>query len=567
MRILFLGRHLTYFRNFESVVRGLASRGHVLHLAVERSDTLGGEALVEALESDFPNITHGEAPARADDDWSWAASRLRLGLDSLRYEHPLFDDAPVLRSRARERTPGMFVALGDAIRARARWARPIALAATRRLERAVPADAAIERFLDEQRPDLILITPLVDLGSSQIDYLRAARVRRIPTALCVWSWDHLSSKALIRDAPDRVFVWNETQKREAIELHGVPAGRIVVTGAQCFDGWFGRGPSRDRTAFCRRVGLPDDRPFLLYVCSALFSGSPMEAQFVGEWIRRIRASGRPGLANAGILVRPHPSRAAEWAGMDLGAPGPVAVYGGNPVDPASRNDYFDSLYHSAAVVGLNTSAFIEAGIVGRSVHTILLPEFAGNQTGTVHFRYLLTAGGGLLNVAHDFGEHFRQLEEALAAPQAALRPFVREFVRPHGLDVAATPMFVQSVEEMARAPKPAPAGDLLRPAARWVVRRLAAARYSPRWDRWVYAEREIDGVVRLRDLHAVKALREAGRQADRNAARDADRRRREAEKAARAAAKQVDREKRITEKQRLRQAKQARAASSAGRRG
>ena len=45
MRILFLGRHLTYFRNFESVVRTLASRGHEVHLAVERSETLGGEVL------------------------------------------------------------------------------------------------------------------------------------------------------------------------------------------------------------------------------------------------------------------------------------------------------------------------------------------------------------------------------------------------------------------------------------------------------------------------------------------------------------------------------------------
>ena len=33
---------------------------------------------------------------------------------------------------------------------------------------------------------------------------------------CVWSWDHLSSKAIIRDVPDRLFVWNDVQKREAL---------------------------------------------------------------------------------------------------------------------------------------------------------------------------------------------------------------------------------------------------------------------------------------------------------------------------------------------------------------
>ena len=84
-------------------------------------------------------------------------------------------------------------------------------------------------------------------------------------------------------------------------------------------------------------------------------------------------------------------------------------------DPSEGTSSPRSAATCAAVVGLNTSAFIEAGIVGRSVHTILLPQFAGNQTGTVHFRYLLTAGGGLLNVAHEYDEHLRQLEDALAA--------------------------------------------------------------------------------------------------------------------------------------------------------
>jgi hypothetical protein len=43
------------------------------------------------------------------------------------------------------------------------------------------------------------------------------------------------------------------------------------------------------------------------------------------------------------------------------------------------------MYYSAAVVGLITSAFIEAGIVGRDVHTLLDPEFEDNQLGTGHY--------------------------------------------------------------------------------------------------------------------------------------------------------------------------------------
>ena len=520
MRILFLGRHYTYFRNFESVLREIAARGHRIHLAVERGDPvgLGGITLVEALAAAHPNITFGEAPSRADDQWTWTAGRLRLGVDYLRYQHRLFDRAPQLRERSRGRTPGVFVALGDLVHRAGEWSRRASSGFLRRLERAVPEDPAIRAFIEEQRPDIVLLTPLISLGSSQIDYLRAAQALRIPTALCVWSWDHLSSKALIREWPDRVFVWNETQKREAVELHGLPANRVAVTGAQCFDQWFGRTPSRSRDDFCRQVGLPADRPYLLYVCSALLHGSPAEAPFVVEWIRRVRSSATPRLRDAAILVRPHPSRMAEWEGIDTRDLN-VSVWGGNPVDAQSKADYFDSLYHSALVIGINTSAFIEAGIVGRPVHTIILPEMEENQTGTVHFEYLLNAGGGLLNVAHDFDEHLRQLDAVLASPTHDVRPFVREFVRPHGLDRPATPIFVEHVEAMSGLSAAPLRSDPLTPVWTWMLRRIAGARDSVRAERWLLSPRELESVFRLRHATAEKAIRRA----QQRAAKDDDR--------------------------------------------
>src|SRR5206468_5134837 len=98
----------------------------------------------------------------------------------------------------------------------------------------------------------------------------------------------------------------------AIELHGLPADRVVVTGAQCFDHWFDRRPTLSRDAWCAKVGLDPARPYILYVCSALFEGSPNEAQFVREWIDALRASANANLRDAGILVRPHPKRGFEW---------------------------------------------------------------------------------------------------------------------------------------------------------------------------------------------------------------------------------------------------------------
>ena len=49
---------------------------------------------------------------------------------------------------------------------------------------------------------------------------------------------------------------------------------------------------------------------------------------------------------------------------------------------------YDTVHHSAAVVGFNTSAEIEAAIVGRRPTTILDPKAEG-QKGTPALHYLL----------------------------------------------------------------------------------------------------------------------------------------------------------------------------------
>jgi len=506
MRILFLARRYTDFRNFDSVVRGLTARGHHVHLAAERENT-EGTLVVERLAAECPTLTYGEAPPREADEWAWVASRLRRGIEHLRYQDRMFEGTPKLRDRSRERTPGAFVALGEGVRRYAPWTRRPVSAVLQWLERAIPESPAVHAFLADHRPDVVLITPLIGLGSSQVDYLRAARSRGVPAALCVWSWDHLSSKALIRDLPDLVFVWNDTQKREAMSLHRVPESRIAVTGAQCFDKWFDRKPSRDAEAFRRHIGLPPDRPFILYVCSAPFIGSQPEAPFVVDWIGRIRASSHPHLRDVPILVRPHPSRRREWDGIGLRRVRDVAIHGSAPIDETSRTDYFDSLYHSAVVVGLNTSAFIEAAIIGRPVHTLLLPEWHENQLGTVHFRYLFEAGGGLLTSADGYDEHFRQLDAALAEPLTDVRPFVRAFVRPHGLDVAATPLFVERVERLHQHPVAASRTPFLLGLARRILTSATAWRNDVGKEEWVYSERELDTVRRMRAAHEIKAAR------------------------------------------------------------
>jgi hypothetical protein len=454
MKILFIARHYSYLRMFESAIAELASRGHTITLAADREEALGGRGMVERLAGRFPNVRLATAPGRHTGAWAEIARWVRLGLDYLRFLQPAYDSTPHLRARSRERAPRVAVRLAETI-----GASPVrALLGV--LERGLPMAPGIEGFLRAEAPDLLLITPLVDIGSPQLDHFTAARRLGLRIVLPVGSWDHLSSKSLLRQVPDRIIVWNEIQRREAETMHGAPAGRVVVTGSQCYDQWFDRCPSRTREEFCRRVGLPADRPFLLYACSSLFRGTADEPAFVEAWIRAIRGSDDPAIRDIGILVRPHPARLDEWQTVDLTGYRDVAFWGAHPVDDEAKDDYFDSMYYCAGVVGLNTSAFIEAAAVGKPVHAVVLPEISeSNQEGTLHFRYLVDVNGGLLYVTRSLDEHVRSLPALLAGdgggdPRAAR--FVDGFVRPFGRHEPATPRFAAAIEEAATLPAPRP---------------------------------------------------------------------------------------------------------------
>jgi FkbM family methyltransferase len=297
------------------------------------------------------------------------------------------------------------------------------------------------------------VTPLIEPGAPQSEYLRSARALGIRTAYCVASWDNLTNKGLIHGPVDRVAVWNEAMKDEAVTMHGVEPDRVVVTGAAAFDHWFDWRPSGSRQAFCARVGLPADRPYLLYLCSSKFV-APDEAAFVQTWLARVRAASG-ALRHAGVLVRPHPQNSEQWAGVDLQPFAPAVRWPEGvtaPVDEQTRNDYFDSIYHSAAVVGVNTTAEIESAILGRPVYTVLADDFRDTQEGTLHFAHLRRSGGGLLHMASDLDAHVVQLEAALgdaAAEDGRSRGFVEAFVRPFGLDEPATPRLVDALEALA----------------------------------------------------------------------------------------------------------------------
>jgi hypothetical protein len=456
LRILFVLRHNGYVRNWEWVIRELLARGHRVHLGFE----LGRERtdIVERLVAEYPGLTHGPIPVR-EDAYALFARRLGGTVDYLRYFTPEYRDAEKLRRRARRGAPAPVRALMASRTLRRPGVVEWLDRTCRRLEDGLPSFPELERVILHGDYDVVMATPLVS-STAEHEVLRvAARLGRF-TVLPVTSWDNLTNKGLVRVRPDRVYVWNEAQRTEAVVMHGLAADSVVVVGAHTYDHWFRWAVARSRRELCAEAGLDPSRPYLLYTCSSGFVMAD-ERPLVRRWVEALRSSPHEALRGASVLVRPHPRTGKVWAESGLGDLENVAVWpptGADPRTDAARSVYFDSLSHCAAVVGLNTSALVEAAIAGKASYTFVLPETRATQDGTLHFHHLLRENGGPLLVARSMDEHLAQLAEALERPdegREAVEAFVASFVRPLGRERECAPILVDDLEAAVATRSPA----------------------------------------------------------------------------------------------------------------
>jgi hypothetical protein len=484
LRVLFVVEPGALLR-FALLVPALAERGHEVHVAFARGRDWVPEvprglpsrtaSLVEELRTRYPRLHFGFVPERGPSGWSDLAVIARGLADLAHNADPRYTGADALRRRTKKRILGRL----EHDRAIEPFARRLALRAGTRLtgrtdaalsarmlrraaalEEAVPSAPEVDRFVRGLGPDVVVATGTFRHVSSEVDVLKSARRLGIPTGIFVTSWDNLTNKGAMKFVPERVLVWNEAQAREAVELHQIPPDRVRVTGAHVFDEWFERRPTRSRDDFLRTVGLGPG-PYLVYLCSSRNVARSGEVDFVRAWIEALRSSSDERLRRIGVIVRPHPNAGLQWQDVELSDPAAVVWprTGAHPVAEEARADFFDTLAHAAAVVGINTTAMIEAAILEKSVLTVLVPRFT--QETSLHFHHLLTENGGFLNVATDLEEHTRQLVHVLdedGAGAARRRAFVASFVRPNGLDRPAAPIGAAAIEELAAAPVPHHAG-------------------------------------------------------------------------------------------------------------
>ncbi len=489
MKFLFVAKQQKNAEAFLATLKAVVERGHDVTIAVQEWDDERDRRFEEAINS--PRLTVLPCPSARMDEWRDVAPVVRRLRDAVHILQPAFAESSVLRLRILDKVRQELAldATADTLERELSTIAPPQLqrleSVLRLAERAIPTSELFDEFLRSEAPDVLLISPLVHFGSAQADVAASGRRLGIPVWMLMFSWDNLSTKGCMHVPPDLMFVWNERQRREAEQLHRFPGSRVVVTGAARFDEFFSLRPRMTHAQFHEGIGLDPAKPTLLYLCSSRLI-VPQELPFIRRWLSGLRGAASDVLRGCNVVVRPHPDLPAlggelrfercRWSG-ESELDGKVA----RPFDDAAalvlRTSYkepyglYESLAHSTAIVGLNTTAELEAGIVGRPVFTIH-PDATGDDgpRPTVHFHYLTREHGGFVSSASSLDEHLSQLGEALAVPPdpAPIRSFIESFLRPLGIDRTVSPLLAEELLRRAQSAEPLeavrPSGASLEPS-------------------------------------------------------------------------------------------------------
>jgi FkbM family methyltransferase len=451
MKLLFIAKQKKNVDTFDTTIVALLARGHTVTLALQERDPERDRRLTERFANE--RFTLVSCPEQRGDDWRVSAPLVRSARDWAQYYQPPYAQAAKLHRRALTRLLKELGASGGVVDPALMALGPEAGARLRgtlaQIEGTIPSDPLHDEFIARHAPDVVLVTPGLHFGSGQADFIKSARALRIPVWMLLFSWDNLSTKGALHVEPDRLFVWNARQVAEAADLHAYPRERVVVVGAPRFDEFFALRSRVDRESFFAPLGLDVSRRTVLYLCSSRFIAAD-EATFIRSWLTALRASGAPVLRDCNVIVRPHPDvtflsgsvppaeiawpqmpQATGWLQRPFADDGTVVLrttYG-------TPQAFYECLHHADAVVALNTSAELEAGIAGRPVFTVLATgEAADGQAHTLHFDYLLRQHGGFVHYSPDLASHVLELAGALGTPPdtSGIKSFVMAFLRPHG---------------------------------------------------------------------------------------------------------------------------------------
>ena len=446
MRFVFVLSHTQYYRHFDRAIRQLCAEGHTVTVVTKRIPK--PNATDRAIDNARAGVRGLSFELLLDrgDWWKHIIRPVRELINYTLYFRPEHPSSTMARLWRAYFPPVAWMFLRNP--KNARWlAQPAIQNRLRQVEGKIPPSKQILEWLKENQPDVVLASPLVAVHSEELEYVKAAKALHIPTVYALASWDNLTTKGTLHVQPDLTLVWNTGLLDEAVMLHDVPSGRIVITGAPVFDYWFEMKASCSREEFCEAAGIDPKQQYVVYLCTSRQMIEDEETLILDLAAELQKNTATRDMI---LLVRLHPYN--ELNVRLLTSP-TIRVYpeqGDWPDTESAKHRYYDTLHYAKATVGINTSAMIESAIVDIPCVTIIDERYRSWQTDMGHFRHLMN--GDFLEVQYSYATAVEAIARILDGQDVKCeqrKRFVRQFIRPHGLQRPASEILCAAVEMAA----------------------------------------------------------------------------------------------------------------------
>ena len=231
-------------------------------------------------------------------------------------------------------------------------------------------------LFERERPSLVL-TPTTGIYFAEGPLMGRADAAGIPILAIDLSWDHFTTKTAPLRRAAGLAVWNETMKRQAVQIHGYRPEQVCVAGVPQFDIYADPASFLTREAFLRRIGADSTRKLvtLTTIPPVLYTYHDV----VIDGLLAAMRSGRLGEPSQ-LLVRVHPRDDIGKYERFMHEPDVIVekpfnqtiVAEGSNVDPSRDNRLHlaSTLKHSDVIVNVASTIAIEAAIVDTPVVNI-----------------------------------------------------------------------------------------------------------------------------------------------------------------------------------------------------
>jgi ADP-heptose:LPS heptosyltransferase len=267
--------------------------------------------------------------------------------------------------------------------------------------------------------------------SYEIEFVKAAKALRVFSIVPVISWDNLTTKGAFAIKPDLLLVWNEKQQQFAKSKHDFSDQEVKIVGACLFDKWWSPGIR----AIEAKMNMT--KPYVLYLGSS--SNIAKDETAVILELQKL-------LPQFTVCLRPHPENQQVYS--SLVGHEEVFVFTDKNSFPSSvkgQSEFGAMIKGAQAIVGINTSAMIDAVVFNKPTVAIVLPQFEKTQKLALHFSDLVDSKA--VYVTHSVLECAEKIKTFPG--QDDLRPFresfVKTFVRPKGLNQFAGQVAYQEI--------------------------------------------------------------------------------------------------------------------------